>query len=101
MDRQKFLEILYKRYPEKANILVNKKVVKVEPFENGTCVTTQDGSSYRGSLVVGADGVHSRVRSEVWRLADLQHPGCITDHEKQSEYINSCLTGNDYCSNSV
>lgn len=100
MDRQKFLEILYKRYPEKSNILVNKKVVKVESFNNGTCVTTQDGSAYHGSLVIGADGVHSQVRSELWRLADLQDPGCITDQEKHSEYINSCITEKDYYSNS-
>lgn len=47
-------------------------------------VVTEDGSVFRGDLIVGADGVHSRIRSEMWRLADELYPGMITPQERKS-----------------
>lgn len=90
IDRQKVLETLYERYPHKSNILVNKKVMHVHLTEKGVSVVTDDGSAYDGDLVVGADGVHSRIRSEMWRLADANHPGLITQADKQGwSYYNN------------
>lgn len=47
-------------------------------------MVTDDGSVFTGDLVVGADGIHSRIRSEMWRLAEDIQPGMITSQEKQS-----------------
>ena len=52
-------------------------------------VVTEDGSVFQGDLIVGADGVHSRIRSEMWRLADELHPGMITPQERQSRQHRS------------
>lgn len=41
----------------------------VEHMENGVKVKTQDGFVYQGDFIVGADGVHSRVRQEMARHA--------------------------------
>lgn len=37
----------------------------------------EDGTSYTGDILVGADGVNSKARSEMWRLADEQDPGLV------------------------
>ncbi|KAL4877623.1 hypothetical protein BJY04DRAFT_230591 [Aspergillus karnatakaensis] len=93
-ERQKILETLYRRYPDKSNILLNRAVANIEKTDEGVSVRTADGSSYHGTIVVGADGVHSRVRSEMWRLADSVSPELITLREKQgltAEY--ACIYG--------
>ncbi|KAL3443880.1 monooxygenase [Aspergillus insuetus] len=99
VERQRLLECLYQNLPDKTKIHVSKAVVEIQQTDTGVSVTTQDGTIYTGSLVVGADGVHSRVRSEMWRLAEAegQYPGSsppITASEKETlraEY--SCVFG--------
>ncbi|KOS18159.1 Salicylate hydroxylase [Escovopsis weberi] len=46
-----------------------KHVVRVKHRETGVSVTFKDGSTARGDMVVGADGVHSPVREHI-----LQRP---------------------------
>jgi 2-polyprenyl-6-methoxyphenol hydroxylase-like FAD-dependent oxidoreductase len=85
LERRVLLDILYTSLPDPSRVLVGKSVVSVEQEHdgsNGMTVRTHDGSSYHGDLVVGADGVHSRVRQEMWRLAELEQPGLITGQEK-------------------
>nr|QBA88952.1 hypothetical protein PM-122-9-1376 [Penicillium brasilianum] len=94
IDRQKVLETLYERYPHKSNVLVNKKVMNVRLSGKGVSVVTEDGSAYDGDLVVGADGIHSRIRSEMWRLADENHPGLITSQDKKAFTVEyACVFG--------
>lgn len=79
------MDILYTSLPDTSRVLVEKSVVSVEKNHDGTdgmIVRTHDGAIYHGDLVVGADGVHSRVRREMWRLAELEQPGLITEREK-------------------
>ena len=54
-------------------LLPNKKVVDVHSGPDGVKVTCADGTSYDGTLVVGADGAHSTVR-DLMRTAALQTP---------------------------
>ncbi|KAF7592692.1 hypothetical protein BBP40_012594 [Aspergillus hancockii] len=84
LDRQKLLEILYQNYPYYDAIRLSEKVTVVEASEAGASVTTTSGKTYRGHLVVGADGVHSRVRSEIWRAAERVDPDLVTAHEQTS-----------------
>lgn len=69
LDRQMLLKILYDNLKHKDRVLTNKRVVHVEMSPTGVLVTTEDGSSYSGDILVGGDGVHSKVRQEMWRIA--------------------------------
>ncbi|KAK2777212.1 FAD binding domain protein [Colletotrichum kahawae] len=81
VDRQMILEVLWRNLKHKDNILVSKKVTKVELEPSRVKVETGDGSSYYGDILIGADGVHSKVRNEMWRLADALEPGYIPASE--------------------
>ncbi|KAH8167170.1 hypothetical protein CIB48_g1074 [Xylaria polymorpha] len=69
--RAHLLGVLYDSLSEadKARILTNKKVTDIARDEQGVTVSCNDGSSYYGQIVIGADGVHSKVRRSMRELA--------------------------------
>ncbi|GKT46809.1 FAD-dependent monooxygenase andE [Colletotrichum spaethianum] len=81
VDRQMILDVLWRNLKSKDRILVSKKVTRVSLESSGVRVETNDGESYSGDILVGADGIHSKVRSEMWRLADKLEPGYIPASE--------------------
>ncbi|KAI1103388.1 putative monooxygenase [Jackrogersella minutella] len=62
--RSEMIKFLYETLPEKAKsrILLNKRVRDIEVSEGGIKVVCDDGDTQDGSIVIGADGVRSRVR---------------------------------------
>jgi 2-polyprenyl-6-methoxyphenol hydroxylase-like FAD-dependent oxidoreductase len=57
-------------------------------------VVCEDGTAISGDILVGCDGVHSKVRQELWRISQLQDPAAVEPADKESmlaEYI--CLYG--------
>ncbi|KAJ9481899.1 hypothetical protein VN97_g11557 [Penicillium thymicola] len=79
LDRQKMLEILYENYPDHRNIRLGERVTKIESCGNEAIVRTSKGSVYRGNLIVGADGVHSKVRQEIWNTLERTSSGVTTE----------------------
>lgn len=67
LERQKFIQILHDTLKGKDRVFTGKKVVCVEDGKSKALVKTADGTEYMADLVVGADGVHSIVRSEIFR----------------------------------
>ncbi|KAK2069430.1 hypothetical protein P8C59_004014 [Phyllachora maydis] len=69
-SRSALLDLLARRLPgAAARIKTGKTVVRIESDQAAVAVHCADGSVERGSIVIGCDGVHSRVRSLMDELA--------------------------------
>ncbi|GME66351.1 fad binding domain-containing protein [Neofusicoccum parvum] len=95
LPRQDLIQMLYDHLPDKSKVHAGKekKVLGVEHLQDGVILHTADGAVARGDLVVGCDGIHSTIRSEMWRIANAVQPGALAeDHSAfASEY--RCLFG--------
>lgn len=60
-ERRMLIEILHRRVRSPGKVVTSKRVVGVRQHERGVVVECQDGSSYEGSVLVGADGIRSTV----------------------------------------
>lgn len=71
IHRPVYVKALYESLPlsAKARIHVRKRVVRIDAANNGVTVHCADGTVERGSIVIGADGVHSRTRQIMQSLA--------------------------------
>jgi 2-polyprenyl-6-methoxyphenol hydroxylase-like FAD-dependent oxidoreductase len=75
------LLVLYDNIKDKNKVLTTKRVQGVEITDDDVVVRTSDGSFYEGDILVGADGIHSTVRGEMWKIANKQSPGWIPSIE--------------------
>lgn len=74
--------MLYSQVKNKDRIHVKKRVDVIEPLEGSVRVTTTGGHSYSGDIVLGADGIHSKVRSEMRRIANTVDPSLFEPKEE-------------------
>lgn len=77
LDRQAVLQVLYDNIKDKSKVLTEKRLAKIDMNENGVKAIMTDGSEFTGDILVGGDGIHSKTRSEMWRLAEEKIPGYI------------------------
>ena len=83
LERRGYLEVLWQNLPDKSKVLFNKKVANIVENDDGVEVFLSDGTSEKGDIVVGADGVHSTVREKMWECANRLEPGIIDVKEKK------------------
>ncbi|KAF7540371.1 hypothetical protein G7Z17_g12221 [Cylindrodendrum hubeiense] len=74
--RARIVREIYDGLPDEAKdrYFTNRKLVDISISDTGVEVTCEDGSSYTGTIVIGADGVHSKTRSIMRRLALEANP---------------------------
>lgn len=87
------LKALYDHLPDKSKVLAGKRVTDVESSEFSAVVRCQDGSSFEGDIIVGADGVNSVIRGSMRDHMEKITPG-ITAKDKaglSAEY--NCIYG--------
>lgn len=91
--RAEFVETLYNGLSETAKnkVLLGKKLANIQANEDEVIVTCEDGTSYHGSLALGADGVHSKTRLLMRDLAMHQDPSRPWDEKTPFLSTYSCL----------
>lgn len=86
MDRHFLLQTLFNRILDKSKILLAKRVSRIDHSRDFVSVQCRDGATYTGDVVVGADGVHSIVRNEMWRHMSIADPASLKKNERTREF---------------
>jgi 2-polyprenyl-6-methoxyphenol hydroxylase-like FAD-dependent oxidoreductase len=66
--------------------LLNKNIVDIEHQSHGVIVRCDGNSSFRGDILAGADGVRSRTREELWKLAKPIQPELVR-HDENGKFV--------------
>ena len=90
-ERQNLLQVLYENLKDQSKILVNKDLANIKHEATGVTAICADGSSFRGDILIGADGVFSKTRTKMWELAASDHPDLI-EAEKNCECQQKALS---------
>ncbi|KAJ5772702.1 hypothetical protein N7520_003231 [Penicillium odoratum] len=62
MERCQALEVLHSHVKDKSKLHPQTAVVGYEETVQGVILTTEDGEQHHGHILIGADGIHSKVR---------------------------------------
>ena len=87
LDCRILLQIFADYIFDLSKVLLNKRLFNVNHFAESINAHHTDGSSYHGDIIAGADGVLSKVRQEIWGIADAMDPGEISKREKDCEHV--------------
>lgn len=95
VHRPELMQLLYGALPDEIRhlLLPGKDVSTIETTEDGVVVRCTDGSAERGSIVVGADGAHSKVRDCMRRIALQESPKAAVNEEKPFVATYWCVFG--------
>ncbi|KAI9929711.1 hypothetical protein MW887_001187 [Aspergillus wentii] len=95
LDRQIVLAILYKHLGDsQSRVHLEKKVVRVEHVDSGVIAHCADGSSFNGDIVVGADGVKSTIRQQMWQhMMDIKMHNAVKREKAKMKSEYSCVFG--------
>lgn len=89
MERCRALEILHSHVKDKSKLHARTAVVGYEENAQGVILTTEDGDHHHGHILIGADGIHSKVRK---LMADKIEPTNKTLAKEINEGLSSLFS---------
>lgn len=92
IDRYRFLLLIYNGIKDKSKIRTREGLVSFIETSDGVTVRTDKGNVYEGSILVGADGVHSEVRNQLSALIAEKDPKSARILAKGFKTRYACLT---------
>ncbi|KAJ6117373.1 hypothetical protein N7512_007098 [Penicillium capsulatum] len=91
LDRRNLIQVLFDSLSDKSKIRTSCEVSTITALDGRTQVILKDGTSVEGDILVGADGVHSSLRNEMWRIAEIETPSY------NANQISKAITGTYKC----
>lgn len=92
--RAQLIQVLYDGLPKEARdkVLTGKRVLDIASVDkDAVSVSCDDGSVFQGSMVIGADGVHSKTRQMMRKAAMQADPEADCDDEEPFTSTYRCL----------
>jgi len=74
MERCKALEVLHIHVKDKSKLHAQTAVVGYEETAEGVIIATDDGEQHHGHILIGADGIHSKVRNLMAEKISVMDP---------------------------
>ncbi|CAO3572967.1 unnamed protein product [Mortierella alpina] len=91
LARRDLYDLLLSQIPVE-RIHMNKKIIATEQNTQGVSITCSDGTTYKGDILVGADGAHSAVRLGMY--TELNEEGLLPKSDREPMSIGyMCLVG--------
>jgi 2-polyprenyl-6-methoxyphenol hydroxylase-like FAD-dependent oxidoreductase len=85
---------MYENLEDKSKIKLSKRISSVDHNTKEVIVLCEDGTAISGDVLVGCDGVNSKVRAELWRISQYQDAASTINKDQEllmAEY--KCLFG--------
>ena len=82
---------LYEQLGDKSKIQLKKKVVGFRNEKDSVKVLCADGTEFEGSVIIGADGIHSKVREEMQKAGE-KAGSLLMERDKLSKLNSSFET---------
>ncbi|KAK0726552.1 hypothetical protein B0T21DRAFT_413877 [Apiosordaria backusii] len=96
-ERQVLLQALVDNVRDKSRILTGRNIVDVKhDRDEGVRVVCDNGEEFEGDVLVGCDGVNSKVREKMWELAEGEMPGVVREERKSLFADHNTLFGIAY-----
>lgn len=93
VQRRDLLRVLSDGIPNKSKVHLSKRVTKIDHTDTEVLVHCKDGSIYSGEIVVGADGVHSIVKSLMQDHINRSTPGKADKDRNGLSAEYNCIFG--------
>lgn len=85
--RREHIAVMWRAVKRKDRFLLGRRVKKVEERDEKVAVVTEGGEEFVGDVLVGADGVRSVVRQEMWRIGNEKVPGTFGEEEMDNLHV--------------
>ncbi|CAN8095492.1 unnamed protein product [Discula destructiva] len=92
IDRYRFLGSMYAGIEDKTRIHSREGLVSFSETADGVTVLTDKGNTFEGSILIGADGVHSEVRKQLAAQIEACDPKSAVILNKGFKTRYACLT---------
>ncbi|KAJ6780175.1 hypothetical protein PWT90_04403 [Aphanocladium album] len=91
LRRRDLCKILFDKLSSTDGVLCNKEILEIEETANGVTAICSDNTRYEADMIIGADGVHSRVRAHINKMGMEQATEALAENVSFFKASYICL----------